>query len=51
MGWEMVVFGTGKCNFGTDGKRSFWDTLVSARVEKLPKRDLMGALGPAFIKV
>jgi len=38
-------------NFWTDGERSFCYTLVAARVEHLPKRDLMGALGPEIIKV
>jgi len=43
--------GTGKGKFGTSGKRSCWDTLVSTRVEQLPKRDLMGVLGPEVIGV
>jgi len=43
--------GAGDGVFGTDGKTSFWDTLVSTRVGKLPKRDLMGEPGPKIIKV
>jgi len=35
----------GKAIFGTDEKRSFWDTLVSARVEELQQRGLIGSVG------